>query len=65
MPHGMWDPNSPTRDQTHAPAVKAWTLNPGLPGKSLIFNTYYGSGSLPTLHTAHAGVLNKLTMDHF
>ena len=59
MPHDMWDPSSPTRNQTRAPAVEAWSVNPGLPGKPLIFNTYYGSGSLPTLYTARAGVLNK------
>ena len=56
MPHGMWDPSSPSRDQTHAPAVEACT---GPPGKPLIFNTQCGSRSLPTLYTAHAGVLNK------
>ena len=28
MPLSMQDPSSPTRDQTHAPALGAQTLNP-------------------------------------
>ena len=31
---GMWDLSSPTRDQTHTPALEGEVLTSGLPGKS-------------------------------
>ena len=35
-PHGMWDPSSPTRDQTRVPALEGRFSTTGPPGKSLL-----------------------------
>ena len=36
-PSGMWDPSSPTRDQTHVPCIGRWILNPWTTRKVLTF----------------------------
>ena len=48
MPRGMWDLNSPTRDQTHVPC-SASALTSGLPGESLCKGSKAECGVLQTV----------------
>ena len=44
-PHGMEDLSSPTRDQTHAPAVGVWSPNHWTTGEVLKISRFLSGGA--------------------
>ena len=62
---GMWDLSSPTRDQTHTPALEGKVLTTELPRKSpstvLLVQPFSQAKSMSPGVGAHIGVQNKPT----